>query len=286
MSTQEEQLIELMLELKKTTPQQARSILTSTPQIAYALVALMVKMNAIDVQVLQKTLTTYSANIPPPAPPPTQPSAQLPPASAVPPHFSQYRTPTPQTHTPPHFNGPGHTPQPPNQAPYMAQGQQGQYAGPSGFGTPPPAAPQLNNVGLPDALSSIPEDQKILACPVAMIMRVIAMTPEQINMLPPPERAGIMQLYDSSASVASCLVIYFRLTLMPVTLRPSTDLSTRNLGPIFPHVSTSLCFPASSATLLPLLVAYNTRVALVDVIAIGFYFITRHQFFVVLSDTP
>ena len=38
---------------QKTTPQQARSILTSTPQIAYALVALMVKMNAVDVQVLQ-----------------------------------------------------------------------------------------------------------------------------------------------------------------------------------------------------------------------------------------
>ncbi|KAN0073681.1 hypothetical protein V8E55_012158 [Tylopilus felleus] len=184
MSTQEEQLIELMLELKKTTPQQARSILTSTPQIAYALVALMVKMNAVDVQVLQKTLTMYSATMPPP---PTQPSAQLPPASAVPPHFSQYRTPTPQTHTPPHYNGHAHTPQPPNQMPYMAQGQS-QYAGPSSFGTPPPAASQMNNVGLPDALSSIPEEQK------AMIMRVIAMTPEQINMLPPPERAGIIQL--------------------------------------------------------------------------------------------
>ena len=31
----------------------------------------------------------------------------------------------------------------------------------------------------------------------AMIMRVIAMTPEQINMLPPPERAGIIQLVSS-----------------------------------------------------------------------------------------
>ena len=31
-------------------------------------------------------------------------------------------------------------------------------------------------------------------------MRVIAMTPEQINMLPPPERAGIIQL------VSYCLV--------------------------------------------------------------------------------
>lgn len=42
----------------------------------------------------------------------------------------------------------------------MAQGQ-GQYAGPSGFGTPPPAAPQTNNVGLPNALASIPEEQKV-----------------------------------------------------------------------------------------------------------------------------
>ncbi|KAG9309072.1 hypothetical protein JVU11DRAFT_10954 [Chiua virens] len=167
MATQEEQLIELMLELKKTTPQQARSILTSTPQIAYALVALMVKMNAIDVQVLQKTLTTYSANMPPP---PTQSTAQIPPASAVPPHFSQYRTPTPQTqtHTPPHHNGHGHTPQPPNQASYLAQGQ-GQYGGPSGFGTPPPVVPQMNNVALPDALASIPEEQKVTLIYVAYI---------------------------------------------------------------------------------------------------------------------
>lgn len=192
---------------QKTTPQQARSILASTPQIAYALVALMVKMNAIDVQVLQvrtfisqtpghrvsriiyrlglahfrtrrtflmnffcsqKTLTTYSANMPPPPapPPPTQPSSQVPPASAVPPHFSQYRTPTPQTHTPPHYNGHGHTSQPPNQVPYVAQGQ-GQYAGPSGFGTPQEAAPQMNNVGLPDALASIPEEQKVMLIYIA-----------------------------------------------------------------------------------------------------------------------
>ncbi|KAF8435820.1 hypothetical protein L210DRAFT_851387 [Boletus edulis BED1] len=207
MSTQEDQLIELMLELKKTTPQQARSILTSTPQIAYALVALMVKMNAIDVQVLQKTLTTYSANMPPPGPS-AQPSAQVTPASAVPPHLSQYRTPTPQTHTPPHYNGHGHTPQPPNQAPYVAQGQ-GQY-GPSGFGTPPPPTPQMNNVGLPDALTSIPEEQK------AMIMRVIAMTPEQINMLPPPERAGIIQLVSScSVSCDSLLSMTLALAWHP-----------------------------------------------------------------------
>ncbi|KAI6124298.1 hypothetical protein EV401DRAFT_1943561, partial [Pisolithus croceorrhizus] len=53
-STQEEQLIELMLTLKNTTPDQARSILASTPQIAYALITLIIKMNAVDVQVLQE----------------------------------------------------------------------------------------------------------------------------------------------------------------------------------------------------------------------------------------
>ncbi|KAF9218546.1 hypothetical protein BS17DRAFT_791168 [Gyrodon lividus] len=189
MSSQEEQLIELMLTLKKTTPDQARAILTSTPQIAYALIALMVKMNAVDVQVLQKTLAAYSANMPPPSAPPTsQTPAQallIQPASAVPPHFSQYRTPTPQTHTPPHYNGHGHTP--PSQGPYMGQ-MQGHYAGPSGYGTLPTAAPQMGGNVLPDVLASIPEEQK------AMIMRVIAMTPEQINMLPPTERSGIIQL--------------------------------------------------------------------------------------------
>ncbi|KAF9235386.1 hypothetical protein BU15DRAFT_89598 [Melanogaster broomeanus] len=191
MSSQEEQLIELMLTLKKTTPDQARAILTSTPQIAYALIALMVKMNAVDVQVLQvricsKTLAAYSANMPPP------PASQMPaqaqvapmqPASSVPPHLSQYRTPPPQTHTPPHYNGHPHTP--PSQGPYMGQ-VQGQYAGPSGYGTPPTAAP--SGPVLPDALASIPEEQK------AMIMRVISMTPDQINMLPPIERSGIIQL--------------------------------------------------------------------------------------------
>ena len=50
----------------------------------------------------------------------------------------------------------------------MTQGQ-GQYAGPSGFGTPPPVAPQMNSVGLPDALSSIPEEQKVMLIHIAYI---------------------------------------------------------------------------------------------------------------------
>ncbi|KAI5998286.1 hypothetical protein EDD15DRAFT_2508994 [Pisolithus albus] len=180
MSTQEEQLIELMLTLKNTTSDQARSILASTPQIAYALITLMVKMNAVDVQVLQKTVTAYSTNVPP------QPAVQ--PVSAVPPHFSQHynRTPTPQTHTTTHYNGHGHPAQPQPQPQSIPFTGQALYGGPAttGYGVPPPPQPSI----LPDALASLPEEQKV------MIMRVVSMTPEQINMLPPSERAGVIQL--------------------------------------------------------------------------------------------
>lgn len=59
----------------------------------------------------------------------------------------------------------------------MAQAQ-GQYVGPSGFGTPPPAAPQMNNVGLPDALASIPEEQKVILIYITffhfLVIRVVA----------------------------------------------------------------------------------------------------------------
>ncbi|KAG1763252.1 hypothetical protein EDD22DRAFT_514327 [Suillus occidentalis] len=194
MSGQEEQLTELLLTLKKTTPEQARAILASTPQIAYALICLMVKMNAVDVQVLQKTLTAYSASIQQQqqqnAGPSTAPTIQ--PASAIPPHLQQYRTPTPQSQTPPHV--PSHTPTPPHypnghgQAPQQnfGYGAPAQYGMQGGYGTPQQAP--IGSSMIPDALASIPEEQK------AMIMRVIAMTPDQINMLPPTERASIIQL--------------------------------------------------------------------------------------------
>ena len=72
MSAPEDQLIELLLQLKvsvyvpaplwclrgvyevvqKTTPDQARAILNAQPQISYALIGLMIKMNVIDVELL------------------------------------------------------------------------------------------------------------------------------------------------------------------------------------------------------------------------------------------
>jgi hypothetical protein len=57
---------------------------------------------------------------------------------------------------------------------------------------------------LPPHLQSLPEDQKVrpflplnreaIYISQAMLMKVLAMTPEQINMLAPSERASIMQL--------------------------------------------------------------------------------------------
>jgi cleavage stimulation factor subunit 2 len=146
----------------------------------------MVKMNAVDVQVLQvccirpyhlktarlmsrqfqKTLTAYSASIQQQqqqsAGPSTAPAIQ--PASAIPPHLQQYRTPTPQSQTPPHV--PSHTPTPPHyssghgQAPQQnfGYGAPAQYGVQGGYNVPQ-QAPMGGMI--PDALASIPEEQKV-----------------------------------------------------------------------------------------------------------------------------
>ncbi|EIW87390.1 hypothetical protein CONPUDRAFT_161934 [Coniophora puteana RWD-64-598 SS2] len=222
---QDEQLIELLLTLKKTTPEQARTILSSTPQIAYALVALMVKMNAVDVQVLHNTVAAFSANAqgsatPAPAAAPTARPVSVPPVmqqppSAIPSHLSQQsRTSTPPSHPPTPSNAsqpppqqgygpPGRVPgpqQPPQQQytrdprqhpnnPYQQQHQQPQaYNGYGGTPQAPTVQAQQAGGALPENLAALPDEQK------AMIARIIAMTPEQINMLPQAERASIVQL--------------------------------------------------------------------------------------------
>ncbi|PPR06260.1 hypothetical protein CVT24_000932 [Panaeolus cyanescens] len=218
-----EQLLELLLTLKKTTPAAARDILNNQPAIAYALITLMVSMNAVDIQVFQKTLAEYNAtssatmgvpgsSVAPPVPKP--PIAPTP----IPPHMqAQYRNATPPVHAPtppypPYSNGgqpAHHAPPPPGYGAQYGQPQSQAYPSynappPPGYGHhghayPPqvayggqpsqtqsamPAAP----AGLPEALANIPDDQK------ALIMRVISMTPEQINALPPAERSTYVQI--------------------------------------------------------------------------------------------
>ncbi|KAF9440173.1 hypothetical protein P691DRAFT_768172 [Macrolepiota fuliginosa MF-IS2] len=61
-----EQLLELLIQLKKTTPKAARDILNNQPAIAYALISLMVSMGAINVEVFQLNSMnrTHEVNLP------------------------------------------------------------------------------------------------------------------------------------------------------------------------------------------------------------------------------
>ncbi|KAF8903887.1 hypothetical protein CPB84DRAFT_1773623 [Gymnopilus junonius] len=230
-----EQLMELLLTLKKTTPAAARGILNSQPAIAYALISLMVSMNAINIEVFQKTLQEYgsgnasapttagpssidSSKVQPVPPPPAAPA----PISAVL-HITSSYSPPSHTPTPPYgyqTNGQGRSAHPTtpagygsygqqgygqgygySQAPYQQQGYQQPYSqAPSGASypgyssyapppqTPTPVATQTSTPALPDTLAGIPDEQK------ALIMRVLSMTPEQINMLPPNERSTYIQI--------------------------------------------------------------------------------------------
>ncbi|TFK56834.1 hypothetical protein OE88DRAFT_1730276 [Heliocybe sulcata] len=212
----DDQLIELLLQLRRTTPEQARQILNAQPQLSYLLIQLMVKMNAINLEVLQKTLATYIPGAQPvraAAPAPTIPVV---PPSAIPPHMapsSQFRTSTPPYQgTPPSAAYPQFQGAPPPQVnPYGPpsggiQGFQGGppagYQGaPPGFqGAPPtsfpgaaPSAPAPPPASGPpgltaDTLAAMPEQQR------AMITRIITMTPESIRVLPPQERDTINQI--------------------------------------------------------------------------------------------
>ncbi|KAJ7910244.1 hypothetical protein B0H13DRAFT_2328667 [Mycena leptocephala] len=184
-----EQLLELLLQLKKTTPAAARQILNDRPPIAYALITLMVSMNAINFDVFQKTLSDFGAASAQAAQAPPVPAPI--PLSAVPPHLQPSSQPHSRTNTPPTQLPYQNPPQAAYGYPSAARLPAGYNGGfssaapPTGYGTPPPrpAAPAI-----PDALAAIPEDQR------QMIMGVLAMTPEQINQLPPADRANIMQL--------------------------------------------------------------------------------------------
>ncbi|KIJ90967.1 hypothetical protein K443DRAFT_686373 [Laccaria amethystina LaAM-08-1] len=208
-----EQLLELLLTLKKTTPTAARGILNSQPAIAYALISLMVSMNAIDVEVFKKTLAEFGSSVAQAAPTGTTLVAPLSvpqtPASAIPPHMQQQQphswTSTPPSAVPPvmppqqqqsyaYVNGQQYYGVPAPRQAYGFQGYlyheaQAAYPGyPSTYGAPQPPPQASQTPVLPDTLAAIPDDQK------ALIMRVLSVTPEQINMLPAAERTTYIQI--------------------------------------------------------------------------------------------
>ncbi|KAH9982288.1 hypothetical protein BGW80DRAFT_1262530 [Lactifluus volemus] len=183
---QEDNLIDLLLQLKKTAPDQAKAFLISQPQIAYALVALMVKIGAVDIPIFQQTLATFA---------PQQNGVQTPSLSAVPPHLQSQssRSGTPQFSTPP----PGAFPIGAPRSGPTASGYPPQYIAGSGghqlptghYSTPQPQ--QTASQPIPAALAAIPENQR------EVVLKLINLRPEEIAMLPPTERASVLQLRAS-----------------------------------------------------------------------------------------
>lgn len=113
---------------------------------------------------------------------------------------NHYRTPTPQSQPHPAYPLQNHTMNPYTNGAPNANAVYGNSS--TGYGQPNPnpygyqapigAPGAVAAGGLPDPFASIPEEQR------AMIMRVIAMTPEQIGQLPPQERSSIIQLVRRS----------------------------------------------------------------------------------------
>ncbi|WWD01789.1 hypothetical protein V866_008735 [Kwoniella sp. B9012] len=180
-----------MKSLITTNPEQARQLLSSKPQLAYALFQAMLLMNIVDPSVLQR-IQPLPATAPPP------PSNYPPPAQNAYPAY------------PPASSGPSY---PPGGAGYRPPPQQGGYnsAPPSaaGYGTPSygastPAPPQQPASGMAalspsaqQALATLPEDQQ------QMLLQVLQLTPDQINALDATQKASIMQLRQQFLGTAA-----------------------------------------------------------------------------------
>ncbi|KAJ9091264.1 hypothetical protein QFC19_009174 [Naganishia cerealis] len=211
-----EEVLTGMKTLVQTSPDQARTVLNAHPQLAYALFQAMLLMNVVDPAVLSRIQPIPSAHAPPqptaptyrpaqpvhtyaPQPPPSSnphssaqpPLAQLPPPSMPP--FAPTVRPGPGP-------GPNSVPQPPPQAqgyagsPYQQQQQgppPGNVAPPPGNVAPPGLAPPSgagNAQAIATALNMVSPDQR------QMLMQVFQLTHEQIQALPPDQRAGVVQL--------------------------------------------------------------------------------------------
>lgn len=139
------QLMDILTQMKALTthaPEQARHLLVTNPQLAYAIFHAMLMMNVVDPAVVQSVVSE------------TAPAAGMPP--------------------PPMHMEPVLAPAPPPQ-PHPPQGYPPMSAQPMPT-APPLQAPQLD------------EQQRML------LHQVLQLTPEQIQALPPDQRAGIMQL--------------------------------------------------------------------------------------------
>lgn len=163
------QLLDIMSQMKSlvaTSPEQARTLLSGHPQLAYALFQAMLMMNVVDPEILQRILAASGA-VPGAAP-------------AVPAHMQNNGG---GSATPPqHYGGPPQGQYPPQaRPPYGQQGYGGAQA--QQQQAPPASDPAAALAG-----QNLPEEQK------ALLMQVLQLTPDQINALPPDQKASILQL--------------------------------------------------------------------------------------------
>ncbi|KAF8688617.1 Hinge domain of cleavage stimulation factor subunit 2, partial [Rhizoctonia solani] len=169
------ELLQQMKQFITTNPDAARAVLVAHPQLAYACFQTMLTAEVVDPAVLQKMLAGGAAQ---PAPQQQAPPPPMP-VSAPPNQYQQgyYGAPPPQAVPP----------MPPNPA-YQS------YQPPAP--APPQASPAFQAVSPQQQvrLSHPKRRKEILTVWQAMIQQVLSLTPEQINGLPPNERAAIMQL--------------------------------------------------------------------------------------------
>ncbi|KAI9137530.1 hypothetical protein BKA69DRAFT_1097450 [Paraphysoderma sedebokerense] len=159
-------LLSQMKTLVHTNPDQARLLMVQNPQLAYAFFQAMLMLNLVAPTVLQRILTSQAQSQIPPKPPvpqvPQIPQMPQPPAMPFDAGMAMMQ------------NMAG------SQAmnPFLQQQQQqaAMMAG-MGMGMPNPAA-----------MNVLQEQQKNL------LLQVINLTPQQIEMLPPDQRAQVLQL--------------------------------------------------------------------------------------------
>ncbi|KAI8984674.1 hypothetical protein BDF20DRAFT_911749 [Mycotypha africana] len=152
-------LFTLMSQMKQMSferPDFTKEFLTTNPQVAYALFQAMVMMNIVDPSIITRVMTTATV---PQQSPAVAPQQQLPPQQ--PPPVQQQATPIIQSQQP--------------QQPLLPQVP---MAGTPTMGQSQPMQPMMDD----------PEQQKQL------LMKVLQLTDEQINALPPHTRDQIRQL--------------------------------------------------------------------------------------------
>ncbi|KNZ81118.1 Cleavage stimulation factor subunit 2 [Termitomyces sp. J132] len=207
---QPSQLMEVLAQMKAfviTHPEQARNLLQTHPQLAYALFQALVLNKIVDSAILQRMLAATNGS----AAPPQVARPPVPPPHLQQPQHSQYPPMPPQTFPPPlqqtqppipalapptaaptmyghHVPPPHASMPPPPMAPYG-------YRPPTSVAQPmvPPSqtqasSPSAPQPAIPTAPPGISDDQR------AMIMQVFALTQEQINAFPEAERTAIQQL--------------------------------------------------------------------------------------------